>query len=108
MQYLGSLVPSPSHPSFYLAAGVGRTGNEASIWAGPNNEPRRVQCPVMLDGYPSIEIFIVHCRTHHRGTIWPVLIKPSLANGWFALEEMLHSGTMSDSDESNRPFHFMM
>ena len=30
-----SLVPSPSHPSFYLAtmeikAGVGRTGNEAS------------------------------------------------------------------------------
>ena len=39
---MGSLVPGPSHPSFYLAAfsprceikaGVGRTGNEARLWA---------------------------------------------------------------------------
>ena len=52
MTYYASLVSSPSHPSFYLAAikaEVGRTGNEASIICHARKNVRAEQIAMFPD-----------------------------------------------------------
>ena len=42
-----------------------------SIGLDEPNTSKTVQCPMLLNGYPFNEKFIVY-RTHHRDSKWPV------------------------------------